>query len=100
MTERRQIRTIEDLQPLLEFYAGTLGEAPGRLMAALSLLADLEFSDSWEGISPEARLSVRLAGALVADVFKRLLAAQPETDLKAEVETVLARWKDSLELDK
>lgn len=88
----RPIRSVEDLQPLLDFYGGTMGELPGRLMAALSLLADLEYTDRWDENTPPARLSVKLAGALVADVLKRLLVAQPEPDLKAEAEAMLAKW--------
>ncbi len=88
----RPIKSVEDLQPLLDFYASTMGELPGQLMAALSLLADLEYTEGWDKTAPEARLSVKLAGALVADVFKRLVAAQPEADWKAEAETMLAKW--------
>lgn len=88
----RPIKSVEDLQPLVDFYAATIGELPGRLMAALSLLADLEYTEGWEAASLEVRLSTKLAGALVADVFKRLVAAQPEADLKAEIESLLAKW--------
>ena len=88
----RSIKSLDDLQPLVDFYTGTMGEWPGRLMAALSLLADLEYTDGWEETAPEARLSVKLAGALVADVLKRIVAAQPQVDLKAEVEAMLADW--------
>lgn len=41
----RPVNSIEDLQPLLDFYGKTLGELPGELMAALSLLADLEYTE-------------------------------------------------------
>ncbi len=88
----RPIKTFEDLQPLLDFYTGAMGELPGRLMVALSLLADIEYTDGWEQAAPEARLTVQLAGAITADVFKRIVAAQPEVDLKAEVEAMLAKW--------
>ncbi len=91
----RPIKSIEDLQPLLDFYTGTMGELPGRLMATLSLLADIEYTEGWEKATPEARLSVTLAGAIVADVFKRIVAAQPNVDLKAEVEAMLAKWTKS-----
>ena len=88
----RPIKSLDDLQPLVDFYTGTMGEWPGRMMAALSLLADLEYTEGWEETAPEARLSVKLAGALVADVLKRIVAAQPEPDLKADVEAILANW--------
>lgn len=91
----RPVKSVEDLQPLLDFYTGAMGELPGRLMAALSLLADLEYTEGWGKAAPEARLSVQLAGAVVADAFKRIVAAQPEVDLKAEVETMLAKWTKS-----
>lgn len=74
----RPIKSVEDLQPLVDFYSNTLGDLPGPLMAAMSLLADLEYTEDWDKTSPEARLSVRLAAALVADVFKRLVTSQNE----------------------
>ena len=86
------IKSVEDLQPLLDFYCGTMGELPGRLMVALSFLTDLEYTDGWYRNAPEARLSVKFTGSLVADVLKNLLAEQTEVDLKAEVEKMLAKW--------
>jgi len=88
----RAIQSAEDLQPLLDYYAGTLGELPGRLMAALSLLADLEYMEGWSETSPEVRLSLKLTTTLVADVFRRLIAQQADVDLKAEVEAMIAQW--------
>lgn len=88
----RSIQSLDDLQPLVDYYASSMGEQPGRLMVALSLLADIEYTDGWGQVAPEARLSVKLAGALVADVLKRIIAAQPEVNVKAEVEAMLAKW--------
>ena len=86
------IKSVDDLQPLVDFYCGTMSELPGRLMAVLSLLTDLEYTDGWENTAPEAQLSVKFAGALVAEVLKELLAEQTEVDLRAEVEKMLAKW--------
>ena len=91
----RPIRTTDDLEPLISYYAGVLGEKPGRLMAALSLLADLEFTDDWRTIAPEFRLSIELAKVLTADVFNQLMAEQGDGSgekLSIEIETMFARW--------
>ncbi|MGQ0604515.1 MAG: hypothetical protein ACT4QE_22775 [Anaerolineales bacterium] len=68
------------------------GRTAGPIDGGVSLLADIEYTDGWAQAAPEARLSVQLAGAITADVFKRIVAAQPETGLKAEVEAMLAKW--------
>jgi hypothetical protein len=88
----RPIQTVDDLQPMLDFYTGSMGEWPGKLMVALSFLADIEYTEGWYKVAPEARLSVDLAGALIGDVLTHIVAAQPEVNAKAEVEALLARW--------
>ncbi len=42
---------LEPIGPLVEYYARELGQLAGRLMAALSMLVDLENSYGWNGQS-------------------------------------------------
>lgn len=87
------IRTVDDLEPLISFYAGILGEKPGRLIAALSLLTDLEFTNDWQAVAPEVRLSISLARTLTADVFRRLMAEQGSDGREAEeIAALFGRW--------
>lgn len=91
----KSIQSIDDLEPLISYYAGILGENPGRLMAALSLLADLEFTDDWRSLAPEIRLSLELAKTLTADVFKRLIAEQSNPNdekLTADLDNLFTHW--------
>lgn len=91
----KSIQSVEDLEPLIAFYAGILGEKPGRLMAALSLLADLEFTDDWREAAPEVRLAIELAKTLTADLFKQIMAEQSggnEDTLTADIEALFAKW--------
>lgn len=91
------IRSADDLEPLIDYYSKLLGENPGRLMAALSLLADLEYSEDWKRIAPQVRLSIELAKELTADVFNRLVAAQGDERgdaLADELNALFKRWKE------
>ncbi len=69
---------LEPIEPLVEFYAREMGQLAGRLMAALSLLVDLEDSYGWDQQSPQAQESVRYARLLVASVLRIVAAAQAE----------------------
>ena len=71
-------RGLEPIEPLVEYYAREMGELAGRLMAALSLLADLEDSHGWDGQSAQARETVRYSRLLVASVLRIVAAAQAE----------------------
>ena len=69
---------LEPIEPLVEYYAREMGQLAGRLMAALSLLADLEDSYGWDGQSAQARETVRYSRLLVASVLRIVTAAQAE----------------------
>ena len=69
----------EDEQLTADFYDRSLGRLPGRLMAALSLLADLRYSSDWTAVSEQTRQAVESAEAFVADVFRDLVQAEAET---------------------
>lgn len=74
--KRKPIKTVDDLEPLISYYTSLMGEKPGRLMTALSLLADLEFTEDWKQTAPEFRLSIELAKKITAEVFNQLVAEQ------------------------
>jgi hypothetical protein len=92
------IKSVEDIEPLISFYTGLLGEKPGRLMAALSFLADLEYTEDWRKVSPRVRLSIEFAKTLTADVFKQMMAEQDSNgrrdDLAAEIEALFKPQPD------
>ena len=71
-------RGLEPIEPLVEYYAREMGQLAGRLMAALSLLVDLEDSYGWDGQSAQARDTVRYSHLLVASVLRIVAAAQAE----------------------
>lgn len=69
---------LEPIEPMVEYYAREMGQLAGRLMAALSLLVDLEDSYGWDGQSAQARDTVRYSRLLVASVLRIVAAAQAE----------------------
>ncbi len=69
---------LQPIEPLVEYYAREMGQLGGRLMAALSLLVDLEDSYGWDGQSTQARETVRYSRLLVASVLRIVVAAQAE----------------------
>ena len=69
---------LEPIAPLVEFYTREMGQLAGRLMAALSLLVDLEDSYGWADQSAQARETVRYSRALVASVLRGVSTAQAE----------------------
>ena len=88
-------RGLEPIEPLVEYYAREMGQLGGRLMAALSLLVDLEDSYGWDGQSAQARDTVRYSRLLVASVLRLVVAAQAErgdeTGLEGAVDDALQR---------
>ena len=89
---------LEPIEPLVEYYAREMGQLAGRLMAALSLLADLEDSYGWDGQSVQARETVRYSRLLVASVLRIVAAARAEqgdeTGLAGAVDDGLQRLVD------
>jgi len=88
-------RGLEPIEPLVEYYAREMGQLGGRLMAALSLLVDLEDSYGWDVQSAQARDTVRYSRLLVASVLRVVAAAQAdrrdETGLAGAVDDALQR---------
>jgi hypothetical protein len=64
------------LQSLIEYYEREMGELAGRLMIATSFLGDVQLMSGWSELSPEFRLSVEQAQALVVSVMVRILNGQ------------------------
>jgi len=67
---------LAPLQPLIEYYEREMGELAGRLMIATSFLGDVQLMSGWSELSPEFRLSVEQAQALVISVMVRILNGQ------------------------
>lgn len=61
------------LAPLIDYYTREMGELPGRLMIAASLLEDVKLMPGWSSQPPETRAAVEQAAALVVSVMLRLL---------------------------
>jgi hypothetical protein len=60
----------------VEYYTREMGQLAGRLMAALSLLVDLEDSYGWRGRGKQASDAVRYSRLLVASVLLIVATAQ------------------------
>ncbi len=92
-------RGLEPIEPLVEYYAREMGQLAGRLMAALSLLVDLEDSYGWDDQSAQARETVRYSRLLVASVLRLVVAAQAEqgdeTGMAAAIDDTLRRLVDN-----
>ncbi|MDP9353770.1 MAG: hypothetical protein M3Q71_05025 [Chloroflexota bacterium] len=92
-------RDLEPIEPMVEYYAREMGQLAGRLMAALSLLVDLEDSYGWDGQSAQARETVRYSRLLVASVLRLVVAAQTEqgdeTGMAAAIDDTLRRLVDN-----
>ena len=69
-------RGLEPIEPLVEYYEREMGQLSGRLMAALSLLVDLEDSYGWASQGTMARDTVHYSRLLVASVLRIVAAAQ------------------------
>ena len=71
-------RGLEPLEPLIEYYSRQMGQLSGRLMTALSFLADLENGHDWDNHTAQVKESVHYARLLVASVLRAAAAAQVE----------------------
>ena len=69
---------LEPIEPMIEYYAREMGQLAGRLMAALSLLVDLEDSYGWREQGQQARDTVHYSRLLVASVLRTVAAVQAE----------------------
>ncbi len=92
-------RGLEPIEPLIEYYEREMGQIAGRLMAALSLLVDLEDSYGWDGQSAQARDTVRYSRLLVASVLGIVAVAQAqqgdETGMGGAIDDSLRRLLDN-----
>ena len=92
-------RGLEPIEPMVEYYAREMGQLAGRLMAALSLLVDLEDSYGWDGQSAQARDTVRYSRLLVASVLRIVVGTQAEqgdeTGMAGAIDDTLQRLVDN-----
>ena len=65
---------------MVDYYAREMGQMAGRLMAALSLLVDLEDGYGWSEQGNQARDTVHYSRLLVASVLRIVATAQLEQD--------------------
>jgi len=90
-------RGLEPIEPMVDYYSRQMGQLAGRLMAALSLLVDLEDSYGWDGQTTQARETVRYSRLLVASVLRIVAAQAPqgdETGLAGAIDDTLQRRFD------
>jgi len=69
---------LEPIEPLIDYYSRQMGQLSGRLMTALSFLADLEDGHDWDGHAPHVRDAVHYSRLLIASVLKLVAAAQAD----------------------
>ncbi len=87
---------LESIEPLVEYYTREMGQLAGRLMAALSLLVDLEDSYSWREQGKQATDTVHYSRLLVASVLRIVATAQlvegGEMDMGRAIDEHLQRF--------
>ena len=71
---------LEPIEPMVQYYAREMGQMAGRLMAAMSLLVDLEDGYGWNEQGKQARDTVHYSRLLVASVLRIIATAQLEQD--------------------
>lgn len=86
---------LEAIEPLIEYYSRQMGQLSGRLMTALSFLADLENGHDWDNHTAQVRESVHYARLLVASVLKIVVAAQ-EAEQGHEGQEAAAAMREAL----
>lgn len=67
---------LEPIEPLIEYYARQMRQLSGRLMAALSFLADLEDAHDWESHTPQVKETVHYTRLLIGSVLRMVAASQ------------------------
>ena len=91
-------RGLEPIEPLIEYYSRQMGQLSGRLMTALSFLADLESGHDWDNHTAQVRESVHYARLLIASVLRAVAAAQVEQsddrDAAESIQAMLERLSE------
>lgn len=77
-------RGLEPIEPLIEYYSRQMGQLSGRLMTALSFLADLENGHDWDSHTAQVRESVHYTRLLIASVLRIVAATQAEQGDEAD----------------
>ena len=87
---------LETIEPMIEFYTREMGALADRLMAALSLLTDLEDAYGWDSQGAQARDTVHYSRLLVASVLRIVAAAQAETGDETGMGEAIQAWLDRM----
>ncbi len=86
---------LEPIDPMIEYYAREMGQLAGRLMAALSLLTDLQDAYGFAEMNQQARDTIHYSRLLVQSVLRIVAAAQAdegdETGMADAIENFLAK---------
>jgi hypothetical protein len=80
---------LEEIEPLIEYYARQMGQLSGRLMTALSFLEDVKNSHSFSQKDEQVQRAVHYSSLLVTSVL-RMVAASQENASRAEQEAAAA----------
>ena len=92
---------LEEIEPLIEYYARQMGQFSGRLMTALSFLDDLKNSRPWHEQDEQVRDTVNYSSLLIASVLKMVAAAQAEqSEFEQEAAAAIREALDILDQDK
>lgn len=75
-------RKLQEIAPLVEYYEREMGDGAGRLMLATNFLRDARLMQP--GLTPETRVALEQAEALVVSVMIRFLNAQKEAETNLE----------------
>jgi hypothetical protein len=89
---------LEEIEPLIDYYARQMGQLSGRLMTALSFLDDLKNSHLWPEQNEQVRETVTYASLLIASVLKMVAAGQAEQgELEREAAAAIQEALDILD---
>ena len=80
---------LEEIEPLIEYYARQMGPLSGRLMAALSFLEDMRNSHNFNTQDEQVQRAIYYSSLLVTSVL-RMVAASQENASQAEQEAAAA----------
>lgn len=79
---------LEPIEPL--YYSRQMGQLSGRLMTALSFLADLEDAHDWPNHTAEVQEAVHYSRLLIASVLRMVAAAQEAEEFGEEFDAAEA----------
>ena len=87
---------LEEIEPLIEYYARQMGQLSGRLMTALSFLVDIRNGYDFDTHDEQVQRAIHYSSLLITSVL-RMVAASQEGASETEQEAAAA-IREALEI--